>query len=176
MDLQLEVRDGLLAIDCEYPSDDDIASLPRVWLTGNDVPWDPRVLDEDDGVVIPPCWDGVSPLTTVTENTWNELCGYSNYLKFMSCQQRMVQTVVEASGLLLLANMLKFCTNSLCSTAHKLNSRVMTPSVREPKRDYEKYRPMLGWFPLETVRRTFCLLYTSPSPRDLSTSRMPSSA
>ena len=24
--------------------------------------------------------------------------------------------------------------------------------------------------------RTFCLLYTSPSPRDLSTSRMPSSA
>ena len=26
------------------------------------------------------------------------------------------------------------------------------------------------------VQRIFCLLYTSPSPRDLSTSRMPSSA
>jgi len=28
----------------------------------------------------------------------------------------------------------------------------------------------------ETLGRTGCLLYTSPSPRDLSTSRMPSSA
>ena len=28
----------------------------------------------------------------------------------------------------------------------------------------------------ETRRNTICLLYTSPSPRDLSTSRMPSSA
>ena len=29
---------------------------------------------------------------------------------------------------------------------------------------------------LRTARLDFCLLYTSPSPRDLSTSRMPSSA
>ena len=28
----------------------------------------------------------------------------------------------------------------------------------------------------KTARNIFCLLYTSPSPRDLSTSRMPSSA
>ena len=28
----------------------------------------------------------------------------------------------------------------------------------------------------DAYRRTLCLLYTSPSPRDLSTSRMPSSA
>ena len=31
-------------------------------------------------------------------------------------------------------------------------------------------------FFIETARMVFCLLYTSPSPRDLSTSRMPSSA
>ena len=30
--------------------------------------------------------------------------------------------------------------------------------------------------PMEVVQRYTCLLYTSPSPRDLSTSRMPSSA
>jgi len=30
--------------------------------------------------------------------------------------------------------------------------------------------------PVRQVRRIACLLYTSPSPRDLSTSRMPSSA
>ena len=34
----------------------------------------------------------------------------------------------------------------------------------------EGYHPMTMYFPL------VCLLYTSPSPRDLSTSRMPSSA
>ena len=32
--------------------------------------------------------------------------------------------------------------------------------------------PLTTWLPEET----YCLLYTSPSPRDLSTSRMPSSA
>jgi len=31
-------------------------------------------------------------------------------------------------------------------------------------------------FPIPVEQNTFCLLYTSPSPRDLSTSRMPSSA
>ena len=30
--------------------------------------------------------------------------------------------------------------------------------------------------PVKSVTATTCLLYTSPSPRDLSTSRMPSSA
>ena len=32
------------------------------------------------------------------------------------------------------------------------------------------------WISPEVMPRTYCLLYTSPSPRDLSTSRMPSSA
>ena len=33
-----------------------------------------------------------------------------------------------------------------------------------------------SWFDLMLAHNTGCLLYTSPSPRDLSTSRMPSSA
>eukprot|EP00831_Metopus_contortus_P044648 TRINITY_DN35804_c0_g1_i1.p1 TRINITY_DN35804_c0_g1~~TRINITY_DN35804_c0_g1_i1.p1 ORF type:complete len:112 (+),score=33.00 TRINITY_DN35804_c0_g1_i1:93-428(+) len=39
----------------------------------------------------------------------------------------------------------------------------------ESKRYYEKYIP-------KDIQKKICLLYTSPSPRDLSTSRMPSSA
>ena len=37
---------------------------------------------------------------------------------------------------------------------------------------------MMAWMNQEAVEKTLatCLLYTSPSPRDLSTSRMPSSA
>ena len=35
----------------------------------------------------------------------------------------------------------------------------------------------LCWYPLNVLKTGYtCLLYTSPSPRDLSTSRMPSSA
>ena len=43
-----------------------------------------------------------------------------------------------------------------------------------------KYQYVKKYFPWEVVRNIddlwVCLLYTSPSPRDLSTSRMPSSA
>ena len=39
-----------------------------------------------------------------------------------------------------------------------------------------KIRTVVADLPQELVRALGCLLYTSPSPRDLSTSRMPSSA
>ena len=51
------------------------------------------------------------------------------------------------------------------------------PKVRQP--DIARARELLGWepkVPLHDGLRRTCLLYTSPSPRDLSTSRMPSSA
>ena len=40
--------------------------------------------------------------------------------------------------------------------------------------DVDEIREIAAWGILDGV--TTCLLYTSPSPRDLSTSRMPSSA
>eukprot|EP00957_Ditylum_brightwellii_P059186 4491864-Ditylum_brightwellii.AAC.1 len=45
--MDLKVKDGLLAIECSHPSNDDLQDLPRVWLTGNEVPWDPTILDEE---------------------------------------------------------------------------------------------------------------------------------
>ena len=45
--------------------------------------------------------------------------------------------------------------------------------------DVEGIEPMTSVTPQKLIRRSdnvTCLLYTSPSPRDLSTSRMPSSA
>ena len=48
---------------------------------------------------------------------------------------------------------------------------------RMPKlRFVQAYSAGLEQFPLERLAARGCLLYTSPSPRDLSTSRMPSSA
>ena len=46
----------------------------------------------------------------------------------------------------------------------------MRDAVKDKNKDPEKINP------LSTVDLVICLLYTSPSPRDLSTSRMPSSA
>ena len=37
VDLNLEVKDGLLAVECSYPTTKDIDELPRVWLTNNEV-------------------------------------------------------------------------------------------------------------------------------------------
>ena len=50
VDLDLHVHDGLLAIRCQYPSDKDTEELPRVWLTGNEIPWDPKILEEGKSI------------------------------------------------------------------------------------------------------------------------------
>eukprot|EP00957_Ditylum_brightwellii_P203611 15335430-Ditylum_brightwellii.AAC.2 len=59
-DMDLEVKDGLLAIVCSYPSNDDLRDLPRVWLTENKVPWDSTILDEESNVRVPLYRDGES--------------------------------------------------------------------------------------------------------------------
>ena len=53
----------------------------------------------------------------------------------------------------------------------------LDPAGLETIRDYIGLNPTQTSFAEATaMRASFCLLYTSPSPRDLSTSRMPSSA
>ena len=52
----------------------------------------------------------------------------------------------------------------------KTDLKVSTGIDNKPPKAFDDPRhPNMGW-------RYYCLLYTSPSPRDLSTSRMPSSA
>ena len=55
--------------------------------------------------------------------------------------------------------------------------KVGLPGVRDEQWRYTNLRALKSnVYPLATPAATTCLLYTSPSPRDLSTSRMPSSA
>eukprot|EP00957_Ditylum_brightwellii_P049756 3773090-Ditylum_brightwellii.AAC.1 len=70
--MDLEVKDGLLAIECSYPSGDDLHDLPRVWLTGNEVPWDPTILDEESSIRVPLCWDGESEFEEAKNNDVQE--------------------------------------------------------------------------------------------------------
>ena len=51
-----------------------------------------------------------------------------------------------------------------------LNVNNLFDELDDPKKDDKAY------LPIELKQTNNCLLYTSPSPRDLSTSRMPSSA
>ena len=71
------------------------------------------------------------------------------------------------------------------STVRELADRTDSPSTtifRVLKQDLEVVRLCARWIPrlltptMKDTRVSTCLLYTSPSPRDLSTSRMPSSA
>ena len=53
------------------------------------------------------------------------------------------------------------------------------PDLRQALRDCSNHHDVVqlaAQFGFDIGRRWGCLLYTSPSPRDLSTSRMPSSA
>eukprot|EP00957_Ditylum_brightwellii_P157728 12005618-Ditylum_brightwellii.AAC.1 len=45
LNMQFDVKDGLLAVECSYPLEKNLDELPRVWLTSNEVPWNPKILE-----------------------------------------------------------------------------------------------------------------------------------
>jgi hypothetical protein len=55
--IPFDATNGLFQIHLRYPTDDEVDSLPIVWLTSNEVPWDPTVLDHS-GESILPFYDG----------------------------------------------------------------------------------------------------------------------
>ena len=65
-----------------------------------------------------------------------------------------------------------------CVTAHeRLRQIPMLGGLPVSSPCVSTWSPVIiTWSPQALLSRTGCLLYTSPSPRDLSTSRMPSSA
>eukprot|EP00957_Ditylum_brightwellii_P187394 14271840-Ditylum_brightwellii.AAC.1 len=65
LDIDLEEKDGLLAIECSYPSNDDLHYLPRLWLMGNEPPRDHAILDEENSIRVLLCWDGESEFEEV---------------------------------------------------------------------------------------------------------------
>ena len=65
------------------------------------------------------------------------------------------------------------CMDSLSNQFNKIRTGRANPSILDSvKVDYYGNQTPIN----QTANISVCLLYTSPSPRDLSTSRMPSSA
>ena len=76
--LKLLIEDGLLSVECEYPSEQDINELPRVWLTRNKFSWNRDIFENEKHKTIPICWDGILEFqeakhvtTCVKENSTN---------------------------------------------------------------------------------------------------------
>ena len=59
-----------MSIECKFPSETDIKELPRVWLTGNEFPWNPNIFEDKESTRVPTCWDGVSELQMLNTMTF----------------------------------------------------------------------------------------------------------
>eukprot|EP00957_Ditylum_brightwellii_P179455 13670567-Ditylum_brightwellii.AAC.1 len=73
LDMHLEVKDGLLATECAYPSDSDLTNLPHVWLTSNEVPWEPTILENENSITVPAEIEGSQQQTAPTMDLLSEL-------------------------------------------------------------------------------------------------------
>eukprot|EP00957_Ditylum_brightwellii_P027810 2102894-Ditylum_brightwellii.AAC.1 len=113
LDIYLKMKDGLLDIECSYPSDNDWHNLPRVWLTGNEVPWDPTILDGESDVIVPLCWDGESEFDEANNNDMQEQYERN---QFEDC---ILQTQKAA----------KFSVHTLCMTPVEMLSTKLVPML-----------------------------------------------
>ena len=151
-EFDLEAESGLLKIECQYPTDDELNSLPRVWLTANEKPWDPDVLD-DDTVTVPSCYQTNHQVTdSDTEDNkkhdMEELMEMDNFAKQVGRQNVLVQAIWIATGMSTIANVTSKVMNLVGSKTSKRSAKIKDP-------DLDLYRPRLGWLPLETIKKTF---------------------
>ena len=86
---------------------------------------------------------------------------------------------VSAAVVDLAGDTIQLIASSTTSYPNKLRADLQTlvdPDWRGSLTDIQALDLGVAAFYVECAQALFCLLYTSPSPRDLSTSRMPSSA
>ena len=138
----LAINAGLFELELTYSSDDDVDTLPIVWLTSED-PWDPEVLDCASTKVIPAFDDFIEVSTNMAEMqeaNW--------FMKCIAGQNEMLQAFAYATGFLFIGTTIYKSLNLLTPSDTSKKVKIVSP-------DYAKYRPLLGWQPLDTVRRTF---------------------
>ena len=95
----------------------------------------------------------------------------------------MTETEPLTRGIVIFGATGDLCKKKLIPALHKLWEKDLLPKgftiTGAARRDpgVKAWKESLGDYPEEFMHLLdYCLLYTSPSPRDLSTSRMPSSA
>ena len=112
-------------------------SLTILWLTG-DTTWDPSSLDVEDEEVLSPDEPGYGGVV-------NQLNAVSDFQKTLR-GYNFVNYLVYTLG----------ATTLLPTLFRVFNGRKKKKvEVKTTTRDYEQYRRLLGWIPVETVRKTF---------------------
>ena len=126
-----------------------------------------------EGVLLPEIWKGVAnktgikelELTTRNIPDYNELM--SNRLRIMNQNQLDLSVLQEVVSQL---EPLAGAKDFLDWLRTEFQVVILSDTF------YEFAKPLIAQLGWPTLFCHHCLLYTSPSPRDLSTSRMPSSA
>jgi hypothetical protein len=155
--IPFEVEQGLFQVKLRRPTEDEVNTLPVVWLTSKDDVWDPSVLDLEGEAVLP-LYDGDDvdshelPYSKVSyvstgEPDFDELVHTREYQRCLVHHGEISQLIGSVVGVFLMGRLV-FRT---------MQDRILSPKPKaKPKPpDYEKYRPMLGWISLDSVRRTF---------------------
>ena len=97
IDMELDVNDELLAIEYFYPSEQDLNSLPKVWLRSNaKITRYPSSLDFDENLTIILHWDDLSDFTVgldLTSQDYEDINIFDNYI---IQRQQAVRFTVQA--------------------------------------------------------------------------------
>eukprot|EP00957_Ditylum_brightwellii_P023821 1797646-Ditylum_brightwellii.AAC.1 len=147
LDMDLQVKDGLLTIECSYPSSDDLQELQRVWLMGNEVPWDPTILDEESNIQVPLCWDGESEFEEANNSNVQEQDERNQFEDYILRTQKATTFFVQTLCMINYGNAIY---QAYANAVEKATSA----STAIKAHDYEKLPTLLGWLPLEVVKRT----------------------
>eukprot|EP00957_Ditylum_brightwellii_P005281 402882-Ditylum_brightwellii.AAC.1 len=144
--MELEVKDSLLAIECAYPSEDDLERLPRIWLTNNEEPWDPSVLEEASSITISSCWDGESEFLEASDSNMQEQEEINQFEEYILQKQQLFQLFVQAMCLLTSGAAI---FNSFFNVMNSVKQKAVSSSTAVKEQDYAMLRTYLGWLPLE---------------------------
>ena len=75
MDIQFDVKFRSLAIECFYPSEQDLNLLSTVWLTNDNTLCDPSTLDFNEDLIVTLCYNGSSSSVVTSDFTSQEYEG-----------------------------------------------------------------------------------------------------
>jgi len=157
--IPINIKDGLPYVKMRPYTDDEWDTLPHVILT-SDVDWDPTVLDhdlDDDEE----WYDAISDLQSdPTTNLFDE---FGNYRKRVVVQETAYFDALEYEEPST-DDVVDECVmrRTLELYEHEVNDKgppyeAAGPKVKKREPDYEALRPMFGWLPTDTIKRTFAV-------------------
>jgi hypothetical protein len=124
---KLKYKDGLMYLPMEYPNDDDLASLPRVYMT-SEVPWNPdEEADDDDDV-----WFDASDSEDLEDEEF-----YDSRDQYFNPGEPLYVDTIERT----------------ITNIHR-DSKPKPNRVVKKRYDVDKLRPYLAWKSPEIVKAT----------------------